>query len=219
MAAAVFESAEEAVARIRDGDTVMVAGFGLAGKPLTLVDALLRAARRDLTVISNNIGEPGKGLDHLLSAGQIRKAIGSYFTSNPAVAIAQREGRLQVQLIPQGTFAEALRAGGAGIPAFYTRASAGTDLARGKESRTFTDGQEYVLEHALKADVALIHAHAADKLGNLVYRATSRNFNPMMATAAETVIAEVGRVVELGELDPESIGTPHLYVDVVVALG
>ena len=218
MATAVFESAEEAVARVRDGDTIMVAGFGLAGKPLTLVDALLRAARRELIVISNNIGEPGRGLDHLLAAGQIRKAIGSYFTSNPAVAVAKRAGRLEVLLIPQGTFAEALRAGGAGIPAFFTRASAGTDLAAGKESRVFPDGHEYVLEYALRANVALIHAHTADRLGNLCYRGTARNFNPLMATAADLVIAEVENVVEAGELDPERVGTPHLYVDVVVPL-
>lgn len=218
MPATVFESADAAAARVRDGDTVMVAGFGLSGKPLRLVDALLRAGRRDLTVISNNIGEPGRGLDHLLTAGLIRKAIGSYFTSNPAVAAARREGRLEVELIPQGTFAEALRAGGAGIPAFYVRTSAGTDLAADKEVRVFADGHEYVLEMALRADVALIHAHTADRLGNLAYRATARNFNPMMATAADLVIAEVENVVETGELDPERITTPHLYVDVVVPI-
>src|SRR5207245_4455308 len=148
--------------------------------------------------------------------GQLRKAIGSFFTSNPEVAAAHREGRLEVQLLPQGTLAEGIRCGGAGIPAFFTRTAAGTVLAEGKETRVFEDGRSYVLERALHADVALVRAFRADRLGNLVYRKTARNFNPMMATAADLVLAEVDEVVEVGELDPDAVVTPHLYVDVVV---
>lgn len=213
---AVFEDAATAIERIRDGGTIMCGGFGPAGLPECLIDALLRSGRRDLTVISNNLGEPGKGLGVLLRQRRLRRAIGSFFTGNPEVAIAQREGALDVRLLPQGTFSEAIRAAGAGIPAFYTPTGAGTVLANGKETRVFEDGREYVLERALHADVALIHAHRADRLGNLTYRGTARNFNPMMATAAALVIAEVDEVVDTGKLDPNDIGTPHLYVDVVV---
>jgi 3-oxoacid CoA-transferase A subunit len=214
---AVFEDPVTAIARVRDGDTVMVGGFGLVGQPLRLVDALVASGRRDLTVISNNVGEPGRGLGLLLREGQLRKAIGSFFTSNPEVAAAKREGRLDVELLPQGTLAEGIRCGGAGIPAFFTPTAVGTVLAEGKETRVFEDGRSYVLERALRANVALVHAHRADRLGNLVYRKTARNFNPMMATAADLVLAEVDEVVEVGELDPDAIVTPHLYVDVVVA--
>jgi len=213
---AVFEDADTAVIRVRDGDTLMCGGFGLAGAPVTLIDAVLRSGRRELAVISNNIGEPGKGLGVLLREGRLRRATSSYFTSNPEVAAAQREGRIEVELLPQGTMAEAIRAGGAGIPAFYTATGVGTVLAEGKETRVFADGREYVLEHALHADVALIRADRADRLGNLTYRGTARNFNPMMATAATVVIAEVNEIVATGELDPDTIHTSHLYVDVVV---
>jgi 3-oxoacid CoA-transferase A subunit len=213
---AVLEDAMTAIERVRDGDTIMCGGFGLAGVPLGLIEALLRSGRRDLTVISNNVGEPGKGLGMLLREGRLRCAIGSYFTGNPEVATAQREGRIEVRLLPQGTLSEAIRAAGAGIPAFYTATGAGTLLAEGKEARMFEDGREYVLERALHADVALVRARRADRLGNLTYRGTSRNFNPMMATAATVVIAEVEEIVETGELDPDEIVTPHLYVDVVV---
>ncbi|MDQ6774603.1 MAG: CoA transferase subunit A [Candidatus Dormibacteraeota bacterium] len=211
-----FLDPDSAVQAIRDGDVILCGGFGLVGMPLRLVDALARLGRRDLTVVSNNVGEAGLGLGALLRDGRLRKAVGSYFTSNPEVAEARREGRLEVELLPQGTLAEAIRAGGAGIAAFYTPTAAGTLLAEGKESRTFEDGREYVLERALRGDVALVKAHRADRLGNLVYRGTARNFNPLMATAASTVIAEVEEVVEVGALDPETIVTPHLYVDVVV---
>jgi len=216
--AAVFEDVDAAIARVRDGDTIMSGGFGMAGTPVDLIDALLRSGRRDLTVISNNVGEPGKGMGRLLREDRLKRVVGSYMTSNPEVAIAEREGRIEVSLLPQGTMSEAIRAAGAGIPAFYTPAAAGTALAEGKETRVFEDGREYVMERALHADVALIHAHRADRLGNLAYRGTARNFNPMMATAAELVIAEVSEVVETGELSPYEIGTPHLYVDVVVKL-
>jgi 3-oxoacid CoA-transferase A subunit len=213
---AVFEDAPTAVARVRDGDVLMVGGFGLVGQPLRLVEALVASGRRDLTIISNNVGEPGRGLGVLLREGKLRKAIGSFFTSNPEVAVAHREGRIEVQLLPQGTLSEGIRSGGAGIPAFYTPTAAGTVLAEGKETRVFEDGRTYVLERALRADVALVKAHRADRLGNLVYRKTARNFNPMMATAAELVIAEVEEVVEVGQLDPDAVVTPHLYVGVVV---
>jgi 3-oxoacid CoA-transferase A subunit len=208
-------SKSDAIARIRDGMCIMVGGFGLVGAPLELIDELYRQGQKDLTVISNNVGEPGKGLSRLLEAGRIRKAIGSYFTSNPVVGEHVLAGKLEVELMPQGTFVEAIRAGGAGIGGFYTRASAGTLLAEGKETRVI-GGQTYVLEYALTADVALIRAHKADRLGNLVYRKTARNFNPVMATAAKLVIAEVDEIVEVGQMDPEVIVTPHLYVDIIV---
>jgi 3-oxoacid CoA-transferase A subunit len=214
--AAVFTTASEAIARIRDGDVVMVGGFGLVGQPLRLIEALVRSGRRDLTVISNNVGEPGRGLGVLLREDRLRQAIGSFFTSNPEVALAQREGRITVQLLPQGTLAEGIRCGGAGIAAFYTPTGAGTVLAAGKETRVFA-GRTYVLEHGLRANVALIKAHRADRLGNLVYRKTARNFNPLMATAADLVIVEVDGVVDTGVLDPEAVVTPYLYVDLVVA--
>ncbi|CAB3390656.1 MULTISPECIES: CoA transferase subunit A [Kyrpidia] len=211
-------SKEAAVSRIHSGMSLMVGGFGLVGCPLVLVDEVLRQGQTDLTVISNNVGEPGKGLSRLLEAGRIRKVIGSYFSTNPTVGSYYRMGLLEVELLPQGTFAEAIRAGGAGIGGFYTPAGVGTLLAERKETRVM-DGREFVLERPLRADVALIRAHRADKLGNLVYRKTARNFNPMMATAADLVIAEVDEIVEVGELDPETIVTPHLYVDLIVPRG
>ncbi|MFJ9900926.1 CoA transferase subunit A [Streptomyces sp. NPDC091280] len=212
----VFEDAKTAIAQVRDGDTVMVGGFGPAGLPVRLIDALLDSGRRDLTIVSNNLGQPGLGLGALLRAGQVRRVIGSFFSGNPEVAAAQRDGHLEVTLLPQGTLAEAIRAGGAGIPAFYTPTGAGTVLAKGKETRVFEDGRAYLLERALHADVALIHAHQADRLGNLTYRGAGHNFNTAMATAARLVLAEVDEVVEVGELPPAEITTPHLYVDAVV---
>jgi 3-oxoacid CoA-transferase A subunit len=198
-----------------DGAAVMVGGFGLVGKPLTLVTALNESPFRELTILSNNLGEPGRYLGRTLQLGKIRRAVGSYFTTNPDVVRAHAEGRLQVTLLPQGTFSEAIRAGGAGLGAFYTPTGVGTLLAEGKEVREIR-GRLYVLEEALTADVALIRAHRADRLGNLVYYATARNFNPLMATAARTVIAEVDELVEPGELDAEQIATPHLFVDHLV---
>lgn len=207
-----------AVSHVKSGMTVMVGGFGLVGSPLTLIAELHRQGPTDLTIISNNVGESGHGLSRLLENGQIKKAVGSYFTSNPKVGELHLAGQLDIQLMPQGSFAEAIRAGGAGIGGFYTRASAGTLLGEGKETRVI-DGQLYVLETPLVADVALIRAHRADRFGNLVYRKTARNFNPVMATAARLVIAEVDELVEPGELDPESIATPHLFVDFLVQRG
>jgi 3-oxoacid CoA-transferase A subunit len=208
--------ADEAIRRVLfDGASVMVGGFGLAGKPLTLVSALNASPLKDLTVVSNNLGEPGRYLGRTLLLGKIRKAIGSYFTTNPDVGRAWAAGRLEVTLLPQGTLAEAIRAGGAGLGGFYTPTAVGTSLAEGKEVREL-NGRTYVLEEALTADVALVRAHRADRLGNLVYWKTARNFNPIMATAARTVVAEVDEIVEVGALDPEQIATPHLYVDHLV---
>jgi 3-oxoacid CoA-transferase subunit A len=211
---AIRQTAEEAVRRIRSG-SMMVGGFGLAGVPLRLIDALGRTGVRDLTVISNNIGTPGQGLGKWLNAGQIKKVIGTYFTTNPDVGEAYHAGKIEVELIPQGTFCEAIRAGGSGIPAFYTPTATGTELAEGKEVRFF-DGKPYVLERALRGDVSLIKAHKADELGNLIYYKTARNFNPLMAMASDLTIAEVDEIVPVGSLDPEAIVTPHVFVDILV---
>ena len=206
----------EAVSRVRTGDVVMVGGFGLVGAPLTLIDTLVdHSDATDLTIVSNNIGEPGRGLGKLLRQGRISRGISSYFTSNPEAVAAVNEGRITATLLPQGTFAEAIRAGGAGVGGFFTPVGAGTLLAEGKEERLL-DGVPHVLELPLVADVALVYAARADWLGNLWYRHTARNFNPLMATAARVTIAEVGEIVEVGELEPESIHTPHLYVDLLV---
>ncbi len=217
MTASGLTGAVEATSRIRSGDTVMVGGFGLVGAPLTLIDALVEHSQAtDLTIVSNNIGEPGRGLGKLLRQGRIRRGISSYFTSNPEAVAAVNAGKLEATLVPQGTFAEAIRAGGAGIGGFYTPVAAGTLLAEGKEGRVI-DGVDHVLERPLRADVALVYAARADTLGNLWYRRTARNFNPLMATAAAITIAEAGEVVAAGELEPESVVTPHLYVDLLVA--
>jgi len=210
-----LKTVEEVLPLIRSGSTLMVGGFGLVGAPLTLIKGLEEHDVRDLTIISNNIGEPGKGLGKLLRDGKIKKAIGSYFTSNPEVGELYNQSRLEVELVPQGTLAERIRAGGAGLGGFYTRTSVGTLLEKGKEKREL-NGAVYVLEYPLKADVALIRAHKADELGNLVYYKTARNFNPIMAGAADLVIAEVDEIVPAGSLDPESVVTPHLYVDHIV---
>jgi 3-oxoacid CoA-transferase A subunit len=209
-------TAEEAVAQIRSGDTVMVGGFGLVGAPLTLIDALVdHSDATDLTIVSNNIGEPGRGLGKLLRQGRIRRGISSYFTSNPEAVAAVNAGEIEATLVPQGTFAEAIRAGGAGIGGFYTPVGAGTLLAEGKEERLI-GGVRHVLEGPIRADVALVYAARADTLGNLWYRRTAQNFNPLMATAAAVTIAEAGEVVPVGSLEPESVVTPHLYVDHLV---
>jgi 3-oxoacid CoA-transferase A subunit len=198
-----------------DGATVMVGGFGYAGKPLTLVKALNRSSHRNLTIISNNLGERGMHLGETLQLGKIRRAIGSYFTSNPDAGEAHLEGRLDVTVLPQGTFAEAIRAGGAGLGGFYTPTGVGTLLAEGKETREI-NGKMHLFQEPLRADVALVRAHRADQLGNLIYYKTARNFNPLMATAATCVIAEVDTIEEAGQLDPEQIATPHLFVDYLV---
>ena len=208
--------ADDAVALcVQDGMRLMVGGFGLVGAPLTLIRALNASPRKDLTIISNNLGEAGKALGETLRLGKVRCAIGSFFTSNPEVAEARARGEIEITLIPQGTFAEAIRAAGAGLGGFYTPTGVGTLLAEGKEVREI-GGKSYLLQEPLRADVALVRAHRADRLGNLVYYKTARNFNPMMATAADVVIAEVDEVVEVGQLDPEAVVTPHLYVDYLV---
>ena len=214
---ATLTTAAEAVSAIRSGDTVMVGGFGLVGAPLTLIDALVEESdATDLTIVSNNIGEPGRGLGKLLRQGRIRRGISSYFTSNPEAVAAVNAGEIEATLVPQGTFAEAIRAGGAGIGAFFTPVGAGTQLAEGKEERVI-GGVRHVLEGQIHADVALVYAARADTLGNLWYRRTARNFNPLMATAAEVTIAEAGEILLVGALEPESVVTPHLYVDHLVA--
>jgi 3-oxoacid CoA-transferase subunit A/3-oxoadipate CoA-transferase alpha subunit len=207
---------EEAVAFIEPGDVVMVGGFGLVGQPLTLVTALLDApGAQELTIISNNLGEPGRGLGRVLLDGRVRRAVGSFFTSNPDVARWHAEGRLEVELLPQGTLAEAIRAGGAGIGGFYVKTGVGTLLAEGHEQREI-DGATYLFQTPLKADVALVRAARADELGNLVYSRTARNFNPDMATAARLVVAEVDEILPVGSLPPEEIVTPHVYIDHLV---
>ncbi|WP_040393862.1 CoA transferase subunit A [Effusibacillus pohliae] len=208
-------TAQEAISLIPNGASIMVGGFGLSGQPLSLIEALLKTDVRDLTVISNNVGQPGQGLGKLLLDNRLKKAIGTYFTSNPDVSRFKREGKLEVELLPQGTFSEAIRLGGSGIPAFYTPTAAGTLLAEGKETRVF-DGREYVLERSLRADVSLIKAYKSDRFGNLIYYKTARNFNPLMAMAADLTIAEVDEIVEIEELDPEIVVTPHIFVDIVV---
>ena len=208
-------SLEQAMAKIKDGDRILVGGFGLRGCPDDLVDALVAANKKELTIISNDLGAPGVGLGKLLSNNQVKELIGNFYNWNTDVAIARNTGKIDVTLIPQGSFAESIRAAGCGIPAYYTLASAGTELGAGKETRVF-NGRQYVLEEALFADVALVKAYKADELGNLVYCKSARNFNPAMATAAQYTIAQVGEVVAAGELDPEAIVTPHLFVNAIV---
>jgi len=205
----------DALQFIKSGDTLLVGGFGLSGTPLTLIDELVKSDKDNLTVISNNLGEEGKGLGKLLVAGKLKKAKGSYFTTNRDAVKAWSKGELEIELIPQGTLAEAIRCGGAGIGGFYTKTGAGTKLAEGKEEKVI-DGESYIFEKAIKGDVAIIKALKADTLGNLNYDKTARNFNPVMATASKVVIAEVDEVVEAGSFAPEEVVTPHLYVDYVV---
>jgi 3-oxoacid CoA-transferase subunit A/3-oxoadipate CoA-transferase alpha subunit len=211
----VHQDIEAALSCVKNGHTLMVGGFGLIGAPLTLIDGLGKKDVAGLTVISNNLGEKGKGLGVLLSQKKIKKAIGSYFTSNREIGEFYQRGEIELELLPQGTLAESIRAGGAGIGGYYTKTSVGTDLAKGKEEREI-NGATYIFEPAIRANVALIRAWKADTLGNLVYYKTARNFNPAMATAADVVIAEVDEIVEPGELSPEEIVTPHLFVDGII---
>lgn len=211
----VMDNIQDALSFVESGHTVLVGGFGLIGAPLSLIDGLTEKDVKDLTIVSNNLGESGKGLGILLNQNKIKKGIGSYFTSNRDVGDKYQKGEIELELLPQGTLAESLRAGGAGLGGYYTTTGVGTDLAKGKEEREI-DGVKYILEKAIRADVALIRAHKADTLGNLVYYKTARNFNPLMATAAKKVIVEVDEIVKPGELNPEEIVTPFLYVDVIV---
>jgi 3-oxoacid CoA-transferase subunit A len=207
----VVRSADDAVALIPDGATVMVGGFGVCGNPENLLDALLRRGTRNLTVISNNAGIDDFGLGRLLKARQIRKMIATYVGENREFERQYLAGELEVDLIPQGTFSERIRAGGAGIGGFFTPTGVGTIVANGKEVRVI-DGRSYLLELPLKADVALVRAWRGDTRGNLVYRKTARHFNPMMATAARVTLAEVEHLVEAGDIPPDAVHTPGIFV-------
>jgi 3-oxoacid CoA-transferase subunit A len=207
----VVASADEAIQDVFDGAIIMVGGFGLCGMPENLIRALVRKGVKNLTTISNNVGVDGLGMGLLLAAGQIRRHIGTYVGENKLLEQMVLDGRIDLQLVPQGTFSERIRAGGAGIPAFYTPTGVGTMVGENKETREF-DGRLYLMEHALKADFTFVKAWKGDKWGNLIYRKTARNFNPMMATAAKITIAEVENLVEVGELAPDCIHTPSVYV-------
>jgi 3-oxoacid CoA-transferase subunit A len=207
----VFANADEAIHDIKDGATVMFGGFGLCGIPENLIAAMVRKGVRNLTTISNNVGVDHWGLGLLLEAGQITKHIGTYVGENKFLEDLVLNRKLDLELIPQGTFAERIRAGGAGIPAFFTPTGVGTIVAEGKETRDF-DGRPYLMEQWLKADFALIKAWKGDKWGNLIYRKTARSFSPMMATAAKVTIVEVEHLAEVGELDPDQVMTPSIYV-------
>lgn len=208
-------TADEAVKYIPEAASIMVGGFGFPGMPRHLSKALIkRTELKDITLIMNSLGSVSI-LNDLFVQNRIKKVIGSFFSTNKELVRAHREGSVEIDLLPQGTFTEAIRLGGAGIPAFYTPTAAGTELARGKETRVF-NGREHVLEQSLTADVAIIRAYKADKAGNLIYRKTARNFNPIMATAAKMTIVEVDEIVEIGELDPDMIVTPFIFVDIIV---
>lgn len=207
----VVANADEAIRDVVDGATVMIGGFGLCGMPENLIRALVRKGTKNLRTISNNVGVDGAGNGLLLAAGQIVHHIGSYVGENKLLEEMVLKGRIRLDLVPQGTFAERIRAGGAGIPAFFTPTGVGTMVAEGKETREF-DGRTYVMERGLTADFALVKAWKGDREGNLIYRKTGRNFNPMMATAAKITIAEVEHLVDVGELDGDQIHTPSIYV-------
>lgn len=207
----IYKSAQEAVEPIQDGMTLMVGGFGLVGIPEQLILALVEKGVKDLTIISNNCGIDEWGLGLLLKEKQIKKMIASYVGENKEFERQALSGELEVELTPQGTLAEKIRAGGAGIPAFFTPAGVGTEIAEGKEIRIF-NGKEYVLEESLTADFSLVRALKADTFGNLVYNKTAMNFNPMMAAAGNVTIAEAEEIVEVGQLDPGFIHTPSIYV-------
>ena len=212
-------SPTEALRDVGDGSMVLVGGFGDAGTPFALVEALLRQGARDLTIVGNNAGNGDAGLAALLAAGRVRKVICSFPRQSDSYVFDElyRAGKIELELVPQGTLAERIRAGGAGIGGFYTRTGVGTMLAEGKETRQF-DGLTYLLERPIRGDVALIKAHIADQMGNLTYRKTARNFGPVMAAAAKVSIVEVGAVVAEGHLDPESVITPGIYVDRLVVV-
>lgn len=213
----VADSADAAVADVADGATLLVGGFGMAGMPVALIDALVRQGATDLTVVSNNAGNGDTGLAALLARGRVRRMVCSFPRQADSWVFdgLYRAGRIELEVVPQGNLAERMRAAGAGIGAFFSPTGAGTALAEGKETRVI-DGRTYVLEMPIRGDVALIGAHRADRAGNLVYRRTARNFGPVMATAATTVVAQVAEVVEVGAIDPEVVVTPGIYVDRVV---
>jgi 3-oxoadipate CoA-transferase alpha subunit len=215
----VADSAAEAVAGIHDGATVLIGGFGMAGMPVGLIDALIEQGATGLEVVSNNAGNGEAGVAALLAAGRVRRIVCSFPRQSDSYRFDDlyRAGKIELEVVPQGTLAERLRAAGAGIGAFFCPTAVGTPLADGKETRTI-DGRDYVLEMPIKGDVALIGAHIGDRLGNLVYRKTARNFGPVMATAAALTIAQVTRLVDVGAIDPEAVVTPGIYVDRVVAV-
>ena len=212
-------TADEAVAGVKDGDTVLIGGFGLAGQPFELIDALRRTGVTDLTVVNNNAGNGSGGLAALLSAGMVRKIICSFPRQADSYVFDElyRRGEIELEVVPQGNLAERIRAAGAGIGGFYTPTGVGTLLAEGKETRVI-DGREYLFQLPIRGDFALVRAHRADTMGNLVYRKTARNFGPIMATAAGCSVVQVDDVVEVGELDPEHVVTPGIFVDRVVAI-
>ncbi|MEV3901160.1 3-oxoacid CoA-transferase subunit A [Mycobacterium sp. NPDC050551] len=215
----IHTTAEQAVAGIADGATVLVGGFGMAGMPTTLIDALIDQGAGDLTIVSNNAGNGDTGLAALLAAGRVRKVICSFPRQADSYVFDRlyRAGEVDLEVVPQGNLAERIRAAGAGIGAFFCPTGVGTPLTEGKEARTI-DGRDYVLEYPIRGDVALIAAHVGDRAGNLVFRKTARNFGPVMATAAEMTVVEVSRVVEAGELDPECVVTPGIFVDRILDL-
>ena len=217
--AQTYETTDEAVAGIEDGSTILVGGFGLAGMPFDLIDALIRQGAADLTIVANNAGNGDVGLAALLAAGRVRKVVCSFPRQVDSYVFDElyRTGEVELEVVPQGNLAERMRAAGAGIGAFFCPTAVGTPLAEGKEVRTI-DGRDYVLELPIRGDYALISAHRADPMGNLVYRKTARNFGPVMATAATTTIVQVGEIVPLGALDPEVVVTPSIYVDRIVAV-
>jgi 3-oxoadipate CoA-transferase, alpha subunit len=213
------QTAAEAVTAVEDGATVLVGGFGMAGMPVALIDALIEHGAGDLTIVSNNAGNGDTGLAALLAAGRVRKVICSFPRQSDSWVFdgLYRAGKIELEVVPQGNLAERMRAAGAGIGGFYSPTAVGTPLAEGKEVRTI-DGRDYLLEFPIHGDVALIKAHRADRMGNLVYRKTARNFGPVMATAARITIAQVSEVVDTGSLDPEAVVTPSIYVDSLVEI-
>jgi len=215
--ALVCKNTDEAVAGVVNGSTVLIGGFGMAGMPVELIDALIRQGAKELTVVSNNAGNGDTGLAALFAKGRVRKVVCSFPRQVDSWIFDRlfREGRIELELVPQGNLAERMRAAGAGIGAYFSPTGVGTPLAEGKETRDI-DGRTYVMEYPIRGDVALIGAYKADRLGNLVYRKTARNFGPVMATAATTVVAQVSNVVEIGDLDPEMVVTPGIFVDRVV---
>ncbi|WP_404289084.1 3-oxoacid CoA-transferase subunit A [Glutamicibacter arilaitensis] len=220
MAPRIASSAADAVAEIKDGSTVLIGGFGNAGQPMELIDALMECGAKDLTVVNNNAGQADAGLALLIKERRVKKIICSFPRQSDSWHFdeAYRAGEIELELVPQGNLAERIRAAGAGIGGFFTPTGYGTLLAEGKETRVI-DGKGYVLETPINADFALIKALKADTMGNLVYRKTARNFGPIMATAARQAIVQVDEVVQAGDLDPENVITPGIYVDTVVALG
>ena len=210
----IYDDASRSVEGIADGSTILVGGFGMAGMPTTLIDALIRQGATDLTIVSNNAGNGDTGLAALLAAGRVAKVICSFPRQSDSYVFDElfRAGKIALELVPQGNLAERIRAAGAGIGAFFCPTGVGTPLADGKETRTI-DGKDYLLEYPINGDVALIGAHVADTAGNLLYRKTARNFGPVMATAATLTVAEVDRVVPAGGIDPETVVTPGIFVD------